>query len=118
MQADINGIAMRGIIVKRDQLESDLKNLARLMGEERFADRTLLFAMSRRMGLASSELSGTEKDLAAARLKAIKLDHTKEMLKQRIRKHEIERDEQSMMDFTEARVALELVGQCAARKRL
>ena len=45
IQADINDIALRSFVAKRNQLESDMKYLATLMGEERFADRRLLVAM-------------------------------------------------------------------------
>lgn len=117
MQADINQIAMRAMVAKRDQLQSDMKLLARLVGEERFADRRLTVAMSKRIGLTSSEIMKTEKELAAAHQREIKLDRAKIILNERIRKYELEREEQLMTEFIEAGVALKLIGQCAARKR-
>ncbi len=117
IQADMNKAKLRGIVIRRDQLESEMKCLARLVGDNRFADRRLLSSISRRIGVTSGDLNRTQHELDLAFRNEMKFDRAKTVLKQRIHKHEAETEEQLLMDLTIANVSFKLIGQCATRKR-
>jgi hypothetical protein len=116
IQAEVNRHKLHMIVANRDRLKRELERLARLIGEERFADRKLLSAMSRRIGHTSIELNNTEKELAMAHKQDLRLERAKSILTQRIRKHEIENEDQRLVDLTSASISFNRGGQCATRK--
>jgi hypothetical protein len=117
LQAQLNRSKMQAIVARRDRLKGELESLARFIGEDRFADHKLLTAMSRRIGHTSTELESVKHDLALAHKKDMKFDRAKTVLTQRIRLHEIEREEENLMDLTTVRLSLKRFGQCATRTR-
>lgn len=117
LQADINKHILHTFVVKRDQLEHDMSRLARLIGEDRFADGRLVSTLSRRLGHASVELQRVQRELALAHQRELKIDRAKTVLKQRIRKHDIEKEEQQLMDLITSNISLNWIGQGATRKR-
>lgn len=116
IQAELNQIKLQESFATRDRLKSELESLAKLIGANQFADYKLLAAMSRRIGRTSTELENVKTDLALASKKQLRFDHAKTVLKKRIRAHDIEREEEDLMELTSASLSLKHFGQCATRK--
>jgi hypothetical protein len=115
--AELNRIKIHEIVAKKDRLNVELQTLARLIGEDRFADQKLLSSMSRRIGHTLTELNSTKLELSSAHKKEIKYDRAKTLLTQRIRKHEIESEEESLLELTSLSLTSISVGQSATRKQ-
>lgn len=114
--AELNRIKMHEIVAKKDRLNVELQTLARLIGEDRFADQKLLSSMSRRIGHTWAELNSTKLELSSAHKKEIKYDRAKTLLTQRLRKHEIENEDESLLELTSLSLTSKSIGQCATRK--
>jgi hypothetical protein len=114
--AELNRIKMHEVIAKRERLNVELQTLARLIGEDRFADQKLLSSMSRRIGHTWAELNSTKLELSSAHKKEIKYDRAKTLLTQRLRKHEIENEDESLLELTSLSLTSKSIGQCATRK--
>jgi hypothetical protein len=114
--AELNRIKMHEVIAKRERLNVELQTLARLIGEDRFADQKLLSSMSRRIGHTLAELNSTKLELSSAHKKEIKYDRAKTLLTQRLRKHEIENEDESLLELTSLSLTSKSIGQCATRK--
>jgi energy-converting hydrogenase A subunit M len=117
IQADLNRTELRKYLAKRDRLENELTNFAKLIGENRFANKVLLLSISRRLGQTKEALDQCKLDLASSYKLEVRFDRAKVLLAERIRKHELEVVEQQLMDITIASVALKGARQTAARKR-
>jgi hypothetical protein len=113
--AELNRIKIHEIVAKKDRLNVELQTLARLIGEDRFADQKLLSSMSKRIGHTLAELNSTKLELSSAHRKEIKYDRAKTLLNQRIRKHEIENEDESLLELTSLSFTSKSIGQCATR---
>jgi hypothetical protein len=112
---ELNRIKIHEIVAKKDRLNVELQTLARLIGEDRFADQKLLSSMSRRIGHTLAELNSRKLELSSAHKKEIKYDRAKTLLNQRIRKHEIENEDESLLELTTSSLTSKSIGQCATR---
>jgi hypothetical protein len=117
VQLDINRIELHRALANRDLLEKELSCLARLIGEDRFADIKILSSLTQRMSRVANELNICKQKVELSRKKDIKFNRSKDLLTERLRIHDREKQEIELMELMSARLSLRRAGQSATRMR-
>jgi hypothetical protein len=117
VQLDINRTELHRALANRDLLEKELSCLARLIGEDRFADIKILSSLTQRMSRVAIELNICKQKVELSRKKDIKFNRSKDLLTERLRIHDREKQEIELMELTSARLSLRRAGQSATRMR-
>jgi hypothetical protein len=117
VQLDINRTELHRALANRDLLEKELSCLARLIGEDRFADIKILSSLTQRMSRVANELNICKQKVELSRKKDIKFNRSKDLLTERLRIHDREKQEIELMELTSARLSLRRAGQSATRMR-
>lgn len=107
---------LAGLAARRNALQSDLARLAELIGMKNYADPRLLLPMSRRVGTTSKALHQVQQDIVEAYRKETKLSRARQLLLERIEKHEMEVDEEELGELVSEMISSKLCVQSSTRK--
>jgi hypothetical protein len=115
VQVAVNKLELQKLSTEQRSLEVEVAKIARMMGEDRFAEAKVLESLSRRLSQTSKNLKWCKDQIVAGHRKALTYEKSKELLRARIRSHENEKEEEVALDLATNQLSANASRQAAAR---